>query len=430
MAINSSSPVSAAAALSGKGASGTDTKGKLPAYGPGTPAYPPERLPAQPLSGTPQASPPAAGANPGAAATQASPAGPAAPGAALAASADSRGQLPATNPFPLTLSSTTTAASSTPAQSAPAPAASPVRARPKAALSAQLPDATTAPAVLLAGASPEPAPAAAPADSGAPAAAPADPASALPAALAGIATDPPVDVQQHPAARGPIFQAATPDEGEPDASPTAPATTGPVGPLVSDPGHPVPVKLAVSTDPQAGDPSPRSLETPTNSADTPADPGVTGFDVAAARLAANPPVTAAPVPVQTPVGASGWTDEVGTHVIWMAHQGVSSASLRLQPEHLGPLEVKISLHDTTASVWFGANEPETRTALQAALPQLKEMFAAQGMTLTDAGVSREPPRHTQLPRGATHASGAPATPVLEASAVLPGVRRGLIDTYA
>jgi flagellar hook-length control protein FliK len=155
-----------------------------------------------------------------------------------------------------------------------------------------------------------------------------------------------------------------------------------------------------------------------------------GFDVAPAHVLADPPPAAAALPVQTPVGASGWTEEVGTHVIWMAHQGVSSASLRLQPEHLGPLEVKISLHDSTASVWFGANEPETRTALQAALPQLKEMFAAQGMMLTDAGVSRESPRDAQLPRAATQSPSAPAAAVLESSAALPGVRRGLVDTYA
>ncbi len=80
MAINSSSPVAGAAALS-KAASGTDAKGKLPAFGPGTPVYPPDRLPRQPRSGsTAQASPTPAAANPGVATAQAgtSPAGAAA----------------------------------------------------------------------------------------------------------------------------------------------------------------------------------------------------------------------------------------------------------------------------------------------------------------------------------------------------------------
>ncbi|HYM28510.1 MAG TPA: flagellar hook-length control protein FliK [Steroidobacteraceae bacterium] len=161
-------------------------------------------------------------------------------------------------------------------------------------------------------------------------------------------------------------------------------------------------------------------------------------DLAAAQAAAAPAPLAEPaaggapsVAVHTPVGASGWADEVGAQVIWMAHEGVTSASLRLHPEHLGPVEVKISVHEDNASVWFGASQPETRAALQQALPQLKDMFAAQGMTLTDAGVSREPPRDTQYAqRPAPSAAGA-STDSENATAVsLATPRRGLVDTYA
>ena len=92
------------------------------------------------------------------------------------------------------------------------------------------------------------------------------------------------------------------------------------------------------------------------------------------------------------VGTSAWTDELGTKVTWMAQQGIQSVSLQLSPEHLGPLQVNISVHDGQASVWFGAAQPDTRAALQQSLPQLRQLFANQGLTLTDAGVSREPPR--------------------------------------
>ena len=67
--------------------------------------------------------------------------------------------------------------------------------------------------------------------------------------------------------------------------------------------------------------------------------------------------------------------------------------MRVSPEHLGPVEVKISVHNGDASVWFGANHPDTRAALEQALPRLREMFANQGLTLTDSGVSRESPRN-------------------------------------
>jgi flagellar hook-length control protein FliK len=423
VAINSSSPVAGAAALSAKAASGPDAKGKLPAFGPGTPAYPPDRLPPQPRgASTPQASPGTAG-------PQTGPGGPTAPGKpVVTASTDPHGALPANNPFPLTPNPATAAG-------AAAKPISAARARPKAAAPAQFPEAAALPtqtALPIASASPEPAAASAfaPADSSSAPPAAVDPSRALPSTLASFATDLPVNIPARPAARGPAFPvAASPDDSAPGASLMAPAVTQPAGLPLSDPAHATPVKSAVATALAADDPSPRSLDTTTHS-EAPADPSVAGFDVAAAHILSDPPAAAAPLPVQTPVGASGWTEEIGTHVIWMAHQGVSAASLRLQPEHLGPLEVRISLHDSTASVWFGANEPETRTALQAALPQLKEMFAAQGMTLTDAGVSREPPRDTQLPRAATPSSGAPAATMLESSAALPGVRRGLVDTYA
>jgi flagellar hook-length control protein FliK len=157
-------------------------------------------------------------------------------------------------------------------------------------------------------------------------------------------------------------------------------------------------------------------------------------DPASARTDAGAATAAGPsLPVHNPVGASGWADEIGAHVVWMAHQGVSSASLRLEPEHLGPVEVKISVHDDSASVWFGASAPETRAALQQALPQLREMFSAQGMTLTDAGVSGQSSRDAQYAqRSASPPATGNAAPGTEnATSVSVSVpRRGLVDAYA
>jgi flagellar hook-length control protein FliK len=116
----------------------------------------------------------------------------------------------------------------------------------------------------------------------------------------------------------------------------------------------------------------------------------------------------------------------------MAQGGVASASLRLSPAHLGPLEVRISVRDNNASVWFGAEQSDTRTALQQALPRLREMFASQGLSLANAGVSGESSRGAQsrpqtLPAAPISAPRAPsATGVTSA----PSAHQGLIDTYA
>ena len=90
------------------------------------------------------------------------------------------------------------------------------------------------------------------------------------------------------------------------------------------------------------------------------------------------------------VGSSDWNDELGTHLTWMTQKGLESGSLRVSPEHLGPVEVTISVQNGDASVWFAANHPDTRAALEQALPQLRQMFAGQGMNLADSGVSRQP----------------------------------------
>ena len=138
------------------------------------------------------------------------------------------------------------------------------------------------------------------------------------------------------------------------------------------------------------------------------------------------------VQVQAQVGSSTWAHELGMRLHLLAQQGVSSASLRLTPAQLGPVEVKISMHENAASVWFGASQADTRSALELSLPKLRELFASQGLNLTHAGVSdqsargaRREPQAAAVPAGAV-TRGANATQIT----VSQPTRQGLIDTYA
>jgi flagellar hook-length control protein FliK len=136
------------------------------------------------------------------------------------------------------------------------------------------------------------------------------------------------------------------------------------------------------------------------------------------------------VAVQSPVGSPDWKDELGTHLTWMAVNGHEAASLRLSPDHLGPLEVRISVDDGKASVYFGAANADTRSALEQSLPRLREMFASQGLVLADAGVSRDAPRNQFKP--AATSSAARGTSDAGAAVAVSSVtlaRMGLIDTY-
>ena len=134
-------------------------------------------------------------------------------------------------------------------------------------------------------------------------------------------------------------------------------------------------------------------------------------------------------PVHSPVGSSAWADEIGTRVVMMTESGNHTASLKLSPEHLGPLEISITVRDDKASVWFGAAHADTRAAIETALPRLREMFEAQGLSLADAGVFREPPREQPVVKNnamSTEQGDAQG----EADAVSSRVRLGLVDAYA
>jgi hypothetical protein len=135
-------------------------------------------------------------------------------------------------------------------------------------------------------------------------------------------------------------------------------------------------------------------------------------------------------PVHIPVGTPGWSEEIGTRLTMMVEQGKHTASLRLSPEHLGPLEIQISMNDDQASVYFGAANADTRAALENALPKLREMFASQGLSLADAGVHREPPRQQSNPAAPSPSSGNFAAESGEQSVAAAQVRLGLLDAYA
>jgi flagellar hook-length control protein FliK len=137
-------------------------------------------------------------------------------------------------------------------------------------------------------------------------------------------------------------------------------------------------------------------------------------------------------PLHNPVGTQAWTDELGTRLTILAERGGQhSASIRLSPEHLGPLEVRISVRDDQASVWFGAAHADTRAAIEQALPRLRELFASQGLSLADAGVFREPPRdQPRLAQSSSQSSANGDGGEVGQVVLVRSIRLGLVDAYA
>jgi flagellar hook-length control protein FliK len=106
------------------------------------------------------------------------------------------------------------------------------------------------------------------------------------------------------------------------------------------------------------------------------------------RLPGHPlPTAAGPLP---PLPAFGdrtpWSRALGDRLLGLSDQGVQSARLRLYPEYLGELDVRIQVEDGRAQVWFSASQAQAREAIEAALPKLRELFAESGLELLRAQV--------------------------------------------
>jgi flagellar hook-length control protein FliK len=145
-----------------------------------------------------------------------------------------------------------------------------------------------------------------------------------------------------------------------------------------------------------------------------------------------PRTASAHAPEQTAVAAHvrdpRWAEEFGTRIVTLVNQRESIASISLNPVDLGPVDVSVTVKDTQATIHFGAAQADTRALIEASLPRLRELLAAQGFQLMDASVSQgftrqSRPDSASIPRPATVEDVTPATQTV--SRVV-----GLLDTYA
>lgn len=99
-----------------------------------------------------------------------------------------------------------------------------------------------------------------------------------------------------------------------------------------------------------------------------------------------------------PVADPAWNKELGEKLIWMHKQSIPSVELRLNPEHLGPVLIKIDVSHDQASVAFTAQHLAVKEAIEAAIPKLREMLNGQQLNLADVNVSQQQSDQRQQPR--------------------------------
>lgn len=85
-------------------------------------------------------------------------------------------------------------------------------------------------------------------------------------------------------------------------------------------------------------------------------------------------------------GSPTFAQQLGAQLTTFVLDGVQHARLHLNPAEMGPVSVQIQLDGQTAVVHLGAEQAQTRQALEQALPQLASQLSEAGLTLTGGGV--------------------------------------------
>ena len=99
----------------------------------------------------------------------------------------------------------------------------------------------------------------------------------------------------------------------------------------------------------------------------------------------------ADVPAMTkPLSHPEWNKDMGERIVWMSSRAIPAAEIRLNPQHLGPISVRVDVTDDKATVVFTAQHAVVRETLEASIPKLREMMSSQQLNLVEVNVSQGP----------------------------------------
>ncbi|MBC8953516.1 flagellar hook-length control protein FliK [Xenorhabdus sp. PB62.4] len=89
------------------------------------------------------------------------------------------------------------------------------------------------------------------------------------------------------------------------------------------------------------------------------------------------------------LGSEEWQQQLNQHVLFFNRNGLQQAELRLHPQELGALHVRMSVEDNQAQLHFVSAHQNVRAALEAALPGLRHSLAESGIQLAQSSVSSD-----------------------------------------
>ncbi len=157
-------------------------------------------------------------------------------------------------------------------------------------------------------------------------------------------------------------------------------------------------------------------------------------DISVPTPAPMPPSAAAPalpLHIASAPGTPAFAQELGQHIAWLGGQEIKQARIRLHPEDLGQLDLKVSVqHDNKVDVSFVVQHPHTVHMLQQTLGQLDAMLAQQGLSLGQADVGHQQSSGSGSPRHAGNSGSSSITDAGEPTAPLAVNAVGLLDMFA
>ncbi|APO93847.1 flagellar hook-length control protein FliK [Xanthomonas vesicatoria] len=150
------------------------------------------------------------------------------------------------------------------------------------------------------------------------------------------------------------------------------------------------------------------------------------------RLQDPAPIFAAS-PTPTPeMGSDTFDDAIGARLSWLADQKIGHAHIKVTPNEMGPVEVRLHLEGDKVNASFTAANADTRQALEQSLPRLREMLGQNGFQLGQADVGQQQQGQTGNRNGSGRDGNGltldDSPPVGIPSVVLR--QRGLLDAYA
>ncbi|MGB0206058.1 MAG: flagellar hook-length control protein FliK [Neptuniibacter sp.] len=93
------------------------------------------------------------------------------------------------------------------------------------------------------------------------------------------------------------------------------------------------------------------------------------------------------MPQNVKLNTPAWSNALAERAVMVAAQSTNVAQIQLDPPELGSLNIRVQINQDQVSLNFTSPHAHVRDAVEQSLPRLREMFAEQGLALTDSSVS-------------------------------------------